>query len=149
MNRLSRLLAIGMLAAGVTGCATGPKFTEVKSSIPTLNPDSGRIYFYRPTNMGIGSGIRPDVQLNGKVVGQSKAGGFFFVDAAPGDYEVMLSTEVDKKLTFILDKGQERCVRMAVGLGVIVYRVYPELADKPQCDSEIAELSYIGTELKR
>jgi hypothetical protein len=148
MNRVFNFLAAGLLIAGMTGCASGPKYTEVQSSIPKLSADNGRIYFYRPTNMGLGSGIQPSVNLNGKVVGESKAGGFFFVDTAPGDYEVMLSTEVDKKLTLTLAKGQERCVRMAVGLGVIVYRVYPELADPQQCQSEIKELSYIGAAMK-
>lgn len=148
MKVFSKLVAVSVVAAALGGCATGPKYTEVKSSIPALSPDSGRIYFYRPTNMGFGSGIQPSVRLNGNVVGESKAGGFFYVDTAPGDYEVMLSTEVERKLTFTLDKAQERCVRMAVGLGVIVYRVYPELADPQQCQGEIKDLSYIGTAIK-
>ena len=148
MKSYSKLLAMSVLAAGLAGCASGPKYAEVKNAIPGLAPDNGRIYFYRPTNMGLGSGIRPDVKLNGNVVGESKAGGFFFVDTAPGDYEVVLSTEVDKKLTFTLDKAQERCVRMAVGLGVIVYRVYPELADPQLCQSEIKDLSYTGSAIK-
>lgn len=148
MKKFMNFLAIGVLVGVATGCASGPKYTEIKSSIPALSQDNGRIYFYRPTNMGIGSGIQPGVNLNGKTVGESKAGGFFFVDTAPGDYEVLLSTEVEKKLTFTLGKGQERCVRMAVGLGVIVYRVYPELADPQQCQNEIKELSYIGAAMK-
>lgn len=148
MKQLMKFVAIGMLAGVVSGCATGPKYSEVKNTIPKLSSDNGRIYFYRPTNMGFGSGIQPSVNLDGKVVGESKPGGFFFVDAAPGNHEVALSTEVEKKLTFTLDKGQERCVRMAVGLGVVVYRVYPELADPQQCQSEIKDLSYIGAAMK-
>lgn len=147
MTNTVKLLSICMLALTVVGCATGPKYTEVKSSIPTLAPDKGRIYFYRSGTM-FGSGIQPSVTLNGVVVGESKPGGFFFVDVPPADYEVVLSTEVDKKLTFVLEKRQEKCVRMSVGLGVVVYRVYPELVESAVCLVEMQDLSYTGTAMK-
>jgi len=144
MSNFVKLSFICMLALAVVGCATGPKYTEVKSSIPNLSPDNGRIYFYRSGTM-FGSGIQPSVKLNGVVVGESKPGGFFYVDVPPADYEVVLSTEVDKKLTFVLEKRQEKCVRMTVGLGVLVYRVYPELVEPAVCDAEIQDMSYTGS----
>ena len=144
--KVMKLLGCAAAALVLAGCATGPKFAEVKSAIPALSTDSGRVFFYRSANP-IGSGIQPDVKLNGKVVGSSKPGGFFFVDVPPGDYEIVLSTEIDKKLTLALAKGQQRCVRMSVGLGVIVYRVYPELTERAVCDSEIEGLSYTGLPL--
>jgi hypothetical protein len=113
-----------------------------------INPEEGRIYFYRKANL-FGSGIQPSVYLNGKKVGRSVPGGFFFVDRPAGNYEVLLSTEVDKKLTFTLDKGQIRYVRMSVGLGILVYRVYPELVDPSIGESEMQELRYIGTEFNK
>ncbi|HSD61080.1 MAG TPA: DUF2846 domain-containing protein [Burkholderiales bacterium] len=134
------LLAVAMLSA----CASGPKYTEVKSAIPALAPDSGRIYFYRSANM-FGSGIQPSVVLNGEKVGDSVPGGFFFVDRVPGNQEVTLSTEVDKKLTFVLERNQDKYVRMSVGLGVIVYRVYPELIDPATAESEMRDLSFTGS----
>lgn len=148
MNTFWKPLTFAMSALALIGCATGPKYTEVKSSIPALSPDSGRIYFYRSGNM-FGSGIQPSVKLNGLVVGESKPGGFFYVDVPPADYEVVLSTEVDKKLTFSLEKQQEKCVRMSVGLGVIVYRVYPELIEPAVCNTEIQDMSYTGSPTKR
>lgn len=148
MKVFASLLSAVALALTVTGCATGPKFTEVKSSIPGLSQDNGRIYFYRSGTM-VGSGIQPSVNLNGVVVGDSKPGGFFYVDVPPANYEVVLSTEVDKKLTFTLDKQEQKCVRMSVGLGVLVYRVYPELAEPAICDAEIQDMSYTGSAIKR
>lgn len=147
MNRFMKSFAVCAMALAIAGCASGPKYTEVKSSIPVLAKDQARIYFYRTGNV-FGSGIQPDVKLNGAVVGHSKPGGFFYMDVPPASYEVVLSTEVDKKLTFALDSQQEKCVRMTVGLGVVVYRVYPELVEKAQCDAEIQDLSYIGSAAK-
>ena len=135
-------LAIGLLG----GCATGPKYGEVKQSIPSLKQAEGRIFFYRSGNP-FGSAIQPSVMLNGNKVGDSAPGGFFFVDTKPGPMEVTLSTEVDRKATFTLTAGQVRYVRMSVGLGVIVYRVYPELVDDSVGQGEIAGLSYTGDKL--
>jgi len=136
-------LALVLLA----GCATGPKYAEVANSFPQLAAGQGRIWFFR-SSVPFGAAIQPDVMLNGAKVGDSVPGGFFFVDRPAGDYEVLLSTEVERKVTFTLEPRQERHIRMSVGLGLIVYRVYPELADPAEADKEIRELSYTGAKPK-
>jgi hypothetical protein len=145
MNAIARALLV-MLAAVAAGCATGPKYAEVSGAIPAIPADQGRIYFYR-SGQPFGSGIQPSIMLNGQKVGDSQPNGFFFVDRPPGSYEVVLSTEVDRKLTFTLAPAEERFVRMSVGLGVIVYRVYPELADRATALAEIKDLAYTGPPL--
>ncbi|MGH8633932.1 MAG: DUF2846 domain-containing protein [Burkholderiales bacterium] len=143
-----RFILAAVIALTLLACATGPKYAEIQSSIPALDPGKGRIYFYRSGNL-MGSGIKPSVMLNGAKVGDSVAGGFFFVDRDPGNYEVLLSTEVDRKLTFTLAKGQEQYVRMSVTFGVIVYRVFPELVDAATAKPEVQQLSYIGDALRK
>jgi len=133
-----------LLLLAIAGCATGPNYTDVMHSLPQMAGGSGRIYFYR-SGGPFGAGIQPSVMLNGVKVGDSKPGGVFFVDRPPGNYEVNLTTEVERKLTFTLDAGQTRYVRMTVGLGVIVYRVYPELVDKDHAEAELLDLKYTGT----
>ena len=143
--RISFLLLATLI---VTACATGPKHAEVASTIPTLKSDLGRVYFYRSGSM-LGAAVQPSIQVNGKVVGDSKPGGFFFVDLPPGPVEVSTSTEVEKKATFTLDKGQTRYVRTVVGLGLFVGRIYPELVDNATGEQEIREASYTGDALGR
>lgn len=138
-----RITTLALLAGILVGCATGPKYEEIRRGFAPIPAAQGRIYFYRSANP-IGSGIQPSVMLNGEKVGDSQPGGFFFVDRAPGNYEVNLTTEVERKLTFTLESGQEQYVRMSVGLGVLVYRVYPELVDKKTGEEELKGLSYIG-----
>ena len=105
--RLYRFFVVLFLTFLVSACASGPKFSEIQSSIPSLKPDQGRIYFFRSSSM-LGAAIQPSILLNGAVVGDSQPGGFFFVDQAPGAKEVSTSTEVEKKLTFTLELGQTR-----------------------------------------
>ena len=61
---------------------------------------------------------------------------------------MVLSTEVEKKLTFQLDKGEEQYVRMTAGMGVIVARVYPELVEQGKALEEMSGLNYIGQQEK-
>ncbi len=144
----TRRLAIVALAIMLAACASGPKHAEVAASIPTVSAGEGRIFIYRSNSM-LGAALQPNVLVNGKVAGESKPGGFFFVNLAPGTVEISTATEVEKKLTFTLDAGQTRYVRTTVGFGLLVGRVYPELVDNTEGAKAIAETSYTGAPLPR
>ncbi len=134
-------LFVGLLFLGA--CATsGPKFSEYKTQIQLSNPDFGRIYFYRTS--ALGAALRPSVVLNKEVVGQAIANGFFYVDRTPGDYVVVTSTEVERKVSFILEKGQNRYIRFGVNMGFFVGHVYPELVDERVGLSEINDCRLTG-----
>lgn len=143
MNRVLKMLFAAAILVLLSACASGPKYAEVAASFPQISASQGRIWFYRSGVM-FGAGIQPSVMLNGAKVGDSVPGGFFYIDRPAGNHEVLLSTEVDRKVTFTLEPRQERHIRMTVGLGVIVYRVYPELTDPAEAQREIRELSYTG-----
>ncbi len=147
VQTLFRFAALLMVAL-LTACASGPKHSEVASSIPGLKPDQGRVYLYRSNSM-MGAAIQPNITINGRVMGESKPGGFFFVDLPAGPVEIATSTEVEKKLTFTLDAGQIRYVRTSIGFGLMVGRVYPELVDNAVGQKEVADTSYTGTALSK
>jgi hypothetical protein len=145
MKGMGRIVLILFVAAGVLSCATsGPKYSEMMDSIPPLNSEKGRIYFYRVSV--IGAAVQPDVLLNGQVVGQAVPNGFFYVDTHAGNCEIVTQTEVERKLSFNLGMGEPRYVRLNVSLGVLVARVFPELVDQEVGESEMAKLHYIGPE---
>lgn len=131
----------------LAGCASGPKMAEVQSSIPVLAADKGRIFFYRSSSM-MGAALQPDIYLNGKVVGTSKPGGFFYTDVPAGNYTVSTTTEVQKDLTFTLAPKEVKYVKTSVSFGVLVGRVQPELSPASEGEKEIATLSYTGGKAK-
>jgi hypothetical protein len=132
-----------LLVTFIAGCAaTGPKMSEMKSTIPALSPDQGRIYFYRTTSM-LGAAVSADLRLNGDVVGRSQRGAFFYVDRPAGNYEVASSTETEKKLSFALDAGETKYVRTYVGVGVVVGRIVPELVNADEASKEMDNLAYV------
>ena len=143
---ITRTLFGATLLLLLAGCATGAKYTEVGSTIPSLAPSQGRIYFYRPSALGFA--VQPDINLNGTKVGTAKPHGFYFVDRAPGNYEVTAATETEKKLTFTIEPRQERFVRLKIQMGVFVGRIVPELVDKAEAEGELKDLSFIAEPLK-
>jgi hypothetical protein len=141
--KISTLGAVLVLAA-LTGCAaSGPKFSAQESGTPRLSADKGRVYFYRPSGM-MGAGLQPEILLDGKMVGKSQPGGYFYVDADAGSHEAQTSTEVTNKLSFVVDKGEVKYVRTKVSMGVLVGHVTPELVGKDEARAEIGDLSYTG-----
>ncbi len=144
--KMLRLWFLAGLVALLSACASGPKMMEVKSSIPPLKSNEGRIYFYRVASM-VGAAIQPSISLNGTVVGESKPGGFFFVDRAPGSIEVVTATEVERKLTFTLAASETRYVRTTTSFGVVVGRVQAGLVDRAEAEKELEETSYTGVPL--
>jgi uncharacterized protein DUF2846 len=131
----------------LSACATsGQKFSEMAPSISPATAEMGRIYFYRTTVLG--TAVQPDVRLNGEVVGKAVPHGFFYADRPAGNYQVATETEVERKLTFTLDAGQVRYVRLNISMGLFVGHVYGELVDDAKGREEIADMRYTGTPAK-
>lgn len=137
-----RAFGLAMALALLAGCASGPKFNTVESGLAPLPAGKSRIFFYRST--ALGGAIQPEIKLNGAVVGKAEPHGVFFVDRDPGNMEVVTGSEVDRKLTFTVAAGETRYVRAAVGLGILVYRIIPELVDEAEARKEIADLAFTG-----
>lgn len=137
-----RLFACCLVALTLSACASGVKFIEMNPGTMPKDQNSGRIFFYRTTVLG--AALRPDINLNGTKVGDAIAQGFFYVDRPPGNYEVVTSTEVDRKVTFVLEKGQTRFVKFSVSMGFFVGHVYGELVDSAEGLEDIKECKYTG-----
>jgi hypothetical protein len=141
--KLTKLILIAA-ALILTGCASGVKHKDMAAAIPSMKADQGRVYFLRSSSM-VGAAIQPEIKMDGAVVGQSQPGGFFFVDAKPGSHEVMTTTEVEKKLTFTLDRGEVKYVKTTIGFGLVAGRVIPELVSAEEANKELPDLSYTGS----
>jgi hypothetical protein len=148
MKRVVRLAATGMaLSFLMAGCASGVRHSEMASSIPSLKSGEGRVYFLRSASM-LGAAVQPDLRLNNDVVGESKPGGFFFVDRPAGKYVAAAATETEKTLSFVLDSGETKYVRSSPSMGLMVGRVVLELKTPEKAKEDLASLSYTGDQVK-
>ncbi len=139
MKRIAACV-MGFIVVLTAGCASGPAFNDMKASIAPTPTSQGRIYFYRTATYG--TAVRPDIYLNGTVVGGAIPAGFFYVDKDPGKCEVVASTEAENKLTFMLEKGQTRYVRLDMRMGFLVGHVVPILVDESDGAKEIQDTKY-------
>lgn len=140
-----KLALVGLAAAVLGGCASGVKYQEMASGIPSLKPGQGRIYFFRSASM-FGAALTPEIRLNNQVVGYSKPGGFFFVDRPAGNYTAAASTETEKTASFTLQPGETKYLRTYTTIGVIVGRVVVELEDPKKALTELPSLAYTGND---
>jgi len=115
----------------------------METTIPTLSAEQGRVYFYRSSSF-VGAAVQPSIRLDGAEVGKSQPGGFFYVDAKSGNHEAATATEVENKLTFVLDKGEVKYVRTKVTMGLMVGHVTPELVSPEEAKKEMVDLHYNG-----
>lgn len=141
---MKRILSIALLAFSTlffAGCAaTGTPYAQANAAMPTLKPGEGRIYFFRSSSM-FGAAMQPDIKLNGQVVGESKPGGYFYVDRPAGKYTASASTETEKTASFTLDAGETKYLRSSVTFGVVAGRVILELETPEKAKAELPELT--------
>jgi hypothetical protein len=127
-----------------SGCATtGAKPAEMQAELASVPANKGRIYFYRNSSI-VGVAVQPNISLNGLVVGESKPGGFFYADVAPGMHEVTSRTEVMANVTVPIREGETRYVRSSVTMGVVIGRIELTLVEASQASQEISSLSFTG-----
>jgi hypothetical protein len=138
-----KLALAASVVALASGCATGIKHDQMASSLPSIKAGEGRIYFLRSASM-VGAAVQPDIRLKGQVVGQSKPGGFFYVDRPAGSYVASTSTETEKTVSFTLQSGETKYIRSSVSFGLMVGRVVLEPETPEKAKAELGSLSYTG-----
>lgn len=132
---------LALLIVFVSGCATGPEFAEVQSTIPQIETGQGRIYIYRPQRSFLYVG---SVRINGEEIRVPEAGGLLFVDRPPGDYEIVVDSITTETAKLWLGAGEERYVRITVTTeGQFLYTIYPKVEDSAIATQEMQDLNFI------
>jgi hypothetical protein len=140
MQIIRRACLIILATLMVTGCASGPKYAEMKSSIPALQASQGRVFVYRDSSFG--AAITPNVAINGNVVGVSRANGFFFTDLPAGNYKLSAATEVERSLSFTLAAGEKKYVRASMSFGFVAGRINFDLINEAAGEAALVDLAY-------
>ncbi|MET3443391.1 hypothetical protein ABIC94_004184 [Variovorax paradoxus] len=134
---------LAALAACLFGCsATGPRYSEMAQSLPSLGENEGRIYFYR--NSILGAAVQPEVSLNGQVVGKSQPGSFFFVDRPAGSYRATARTEAEGSIDIALRPRQTAYIEMSISMGFLVGHPAFERVAEPEGRKALPSLAYGG-----
>lgn len=138
----SSIAALG--AALLLSACAGPRYSEVAERIPALEAAEGRIYFYQPVTPNGDKVAQPAILVDGRKVGRSKSGRFFFVDRAPGEVDVITATDRKERkdaLKIALAEGQTQYVRVDVAGGRQILRLENDAGAALQA---MADLRYWG-----
>src|SRR5690348_7607760 len=130
-RRLPILLVPALVLGLLSGCASGPDYAEIKSSVRKVAPDKARIVFFREPHFS-GSLATLRVQIDGTTAGLVPNGSVLSVDRAPGDFKVRVER------TGLLGFGHLD-FPLATEAGK---EYYVELGGKPGCDPFV--FGYLG-----
>ena len=134
---------LAVLSACLFGCsATGPRFSELSQSLPSLGENEGRIYFYRDSIVGMA--VQPEVSVNGQVVGKSQPNGFFFIDRPAGTYRATARTEAEGSIDVVLRPKQTAYVQMSISMGFMVGHPAFQRVGESEGRSALPSLAYSG-----
>ena len=143
MRRWIGGFVLAALAACLFGCsATGPRYSEMAESLPSLGENEGRIYFYR--NSILGAAVQPEVSVNGQVVGKSQPGSFFFIDRPAGTYRATARTEAEGSIDIVLRARQTAYIEMSISMGFLVGHPAFERVAEPEGRKALPSLAYGG-----
>ncbi|WP_345817826.1 DUF2846 domain-containing protein (plasmid) [Paraburkholderia sp. PREW-6R] len=145
MTKIYRAVLLSTCTALLAaGCASGPQFREMDASgIPTLQPNHGRVYFFRESSF-LGAGVSPLINIDGVAVGRSVTGQYFYVDEPAGEHTVSVRTEAENTLTLSLAAGETKYVRTTVTPGFIVGHVRPFVETPEAAAGHMKSLKYVG-----
>ena len=142
------ILAVGLVLGGCA--ASGPKYSEIKSSMSALTSGHGRIYFYRPSSM-YGAVHDREVRLNDSLVGKVASGSFFFVDREPGSYAVAVRYKGweprGEVVTVALKAGQTFYVETVCAGPVLFASCWGNVIEESVATKAMTDLNYMGQEV--
>ena len=115
-----------------------------ESGPPPLQPDRGRIYFFRMGSLSPDALIHPEIRVDGKIVGVAKSGSYFVLDLPTGVYTVAPSWNIDRTLNVDVRAGQMSYVQVDIRFPVLAGRVTLSEASSRIGVNLISTLDYQG-----
>jgi len=144
MNQVAKLTTwFGVIVSALllTGCASGPRYSDYRVKVPPLAAGMGRIWFYRHSVV-FGDAMDPAIKLDGTKVGNSIPGSFFQVQTTPGTHEVSTSTEATYKTTVTVSTNADSYIKCHILPGILVGRVVPAVVNEAEAVQEMEGLRY-------
>jgi hypothetical protein len=144
MNLLNIRLSVAI--AGLimlAGCATPP---PIPANPADQDPTAGTIVFYRPIYTLFGHGHRPNLLIDGLLVGRSVPGESFSAKATPGPHVVSAPSTIYSgvaTLDVVVRTGEKIYVRTSMGGPAWAGLANVELIDAKVAEAELVDLDKV------
>jgi len=140
------LLIFSLFITSLAGAST----PDATSDAASQEAAGGAIVFYRPKGF-FGAGMRPEISLDGKVVGKSSPGRKFQVEVSPGAHKVTIPNSVysgERALEVTVVNGETTYVRTSLGGSAFGGRTNIEFVDAPTGEAEANKLKLVSYGIK-
>ena len=141
-----RFCSPAILALLVSGCASVPMAptdvsAKVKAFLPPASGNSG-LYIYRSLGIGLGAGLKKDIWVDSRCIGESAPDVFFYTEVK-GNAEHKLSTESEfspNDLQLRTESGKHYFIKQYLKPGVFVGGAGLEVVPETEGKAAIAKL---------
>lgn len=127
----NRSFSVGLGGLLLVGCASvpmAPADLDAKAKQFTTVSNKSNLYIYR--NEHFGRAIPMTVSINGKVLGQTAAQTYFWLQLAPGQYNLDSHTENVSNLNLTAEPGKDYFVWQEVKMGLWAARSQLQMVDE-------------------
>lgn len=127
----NRSLSVGLGCLLLVGCASvpmAPADLDAKAKQFTTVSNKSNLYIYR--NEHFGRAIPMTVSINGKVLGQTAAQTYFWLQLTPGQYNLDSHTENVSNLSLTAEPGKDYFVWQEVKMGLWAARSQLQQVDE-------------------
>jgi len=124
----------------LTGCASTPLADPAQDAARkqfVARPDRAGLYIYR--NESLGGGVRMDVSVDGKVLGQTVSHTYLYTELTPGRHSIRSEAENTSNLEFRAEPGRLYYIWQEVKFGILYARNKLHMVNDPEGQEGVRE----------
>ena len=143
---MKKILFAAVIASSLIGCASVPMGdAKQDAALKTFSvpADKAGVYIYR--NESMGGAVKMDVELNGKVIGQTAAKTYLYKEVAPGKHTISSKAENTDSIEIEAKPGTLSYIWQEVKMGVLYARTKLHLVDETKGKKGVLETKLAET----
>lgn len=143
---MKKTLFAAVIAFGLVGCASVPMGdAKQDAALKTFSipADKAGVYIYR--NESMGGGVKMDVEIDGKAIGQTAANTYLYKEVAPGKHIISAKAENSDSVEIDAKPGTLIYIWQEVKMGVLYARTKLQLVDETEGKKGVLETKLAET----
>lgn len=128
----------------LSGCASVPMASveeDAKAKTFAVAPGKANIYVYRNENFG--AAVKLNVEMDGKVVGQTAAKTYFALEVEPGTHTLTTRSENVSTVDLVAEVGKNYFVWQEVKMGMLSPRSKMQIVEEEKGKAAVNECKLI------
>jgi hypothetical protein len=143
---MKKMFVAAVLASSLVGCASVPMGdAKQDAALKTFSvpADKAGVYIYR--NESMGAAVKMDVEVDGKVIGQTAANTYLYKEVAPGKHTVSSKAENTDTIEIDAKPGTLTYVWQEVKMGLMYARTKLNLVGEAEGKKGVLETKLAET----